>query len=324
MNAVGKGTIAGAFMICIILFVGMCLFIAAWSIVDPTYMAIARNKMTSHIEEDKVYFEGRHFLGVGYEFIFYPMAWQLVEYTDDVSVGKVDYVCKVDSPLDASTSEGSPMNVELSLYFTIPPQQLINFYTSYGINYQDSIANDCKKVLKDTLTHFSHEEVLKNRSTISGALVSALKRSLSRRRCVLEKLLLRGVNFTETIEAQNEDNVISQQKSTAAGYENLRKEIEEQCSTMKKEYAYEINKVISNAQKNATVLIEEAKAYATSIYANSTSYAWQKYQEVTELDTASLLRVQWARTLGATTSKDSISLGYDKVGSGFVQKVNQV
>jgi len=305
----------------VILFIGMCLFIASFAIVDPTYMGISRNKMTSKIEADKVYFEGRHFLGVGNEFILYPMAWQLVEYTDDATVGKASYICKIDTPLDASTSEGLPMSLELSLYFSIPPPQLINFYKTYGIKYQESIANECKKVLKDTMTKFKYEEVFKGRLMISEAMTTALNRSLIRRRCVLEKLLLRAINFSASLENSIENSVIADQAKTANEYKNKIAMIKAEIESMRKDYDYKINIITSEAKKTATMLIEDAKAYATSVAANSTATAWTGYQEATGLDTERLLRVQWARTLGATTEKDAIALGYDTVGTNFVQKV---
>jgi len=321
MNTVGKGVIAGSVIAAVILFIGMCLFIAGWSIVSPTYMAISRNKMTSKIDPNKVYFEGRHFLGVGNEFIIYPMAWQLVEYTDDALIGTSDYICKIDAPLDASTSEGLPMEVELSLYFTIPPQQLINFYKTYGINYQESIANECKKVLKDTMTKFRYEEVFKGRLAISSAMESALNRSLTRRRCVLQKLLLRAINFTESIENNIESSVIADQAKNANEFKNQITMIKAEIESLKKQYAYRVNIITSEAQKNATKVIEDAKAYSASVYATSTASAWGNYQSKTQLDPQSLLRVQWARALGATSAKDSIALGYDTVGANFVQKV---
>jgi len=321
MNRLGKGVIAGAIMICIILFVGMCLFIASWAIVDPTYMGISRNKMTSHIVEDKVYFEGRHFVGVSNEFILYPMAWQLIEFTDDDSIGETNYVCKVDGPLDAVTSDGLSLSVELSLYFTIPPQQLINFYHNYGIDYQDTIANECKRVLKDTMTKFKYEEVFKGRLAISKAMAANLNRSLARRRCVLEKLLLRGIYFSYSMEENIENSVIADQRATANLYQNNITMINAEIDGLRKEYDYKINIKIAEAKKEASVIIQEAKAYANTVYANSTAQAWEKYQEKTGLDTESLLRVQWARTLGSTSEKDAIALGYDTVGTQFVQKV---
>jgi len=308
-------------MVCIILFIGMCLFIASFAIVNPTYMAISRNKMTSKIDEKKVFFEGRHFLGVGNEFIHYPMAWQLIEYTDDDGVGGVDYLCKVEEPLSCSTSEGLEMSVEVSIYFTIPPQQLINFYTTYNVNYQDTINNECKKVLKDTITQFKYEEIFKGRLLISTAMTNALNRSLTRRRCHLEKLLLRGINFSPLIESNIENSVIADQQKTANEYKNKIERIKAEIGGLRKEYDYKITVVIAAAQKNATVVIEEAKAYSNSVYANSTANAWEKYKNITELDTESLLRVQWARTLGSTTANDTIALGYDTVGTQFVQKV---
>jgi len=322
MKGASKGVIAGAVMAVFILFVGMCLFIASFSVVEPNYMAISRSKMTSHIDETKVYFEGRHFLGVSYEFIKYPMAWQLIEYTDDESIGKTEFVAVVDEPLDAGTSEGHPMTVEVSLYFTIPPQQLINFYKTYNMKYQDSIANECKRVLKETLSEFKYDEIFKGRLMISEAMTTALSRSLIRRRCKLEKLLLRGIYFQKNIEDGIEANVMGFQDSTNSLYKNEVTMIDAEIDNLKKENNLKINIIVSEAQKEATILVQEAKAYAASTYANSTASAWQNYQTITELDSDNLLRVQWARTLGSTTSKDSVTVGYDTVGSRFVQKVS--
>jgi len=321
MNSIGYTTIAITVVALIILFIGMCLFIAAFSVVDPTYMAIARNTITSKITEDKVYFEGRHFLGVDKEFIFFPMAWQLIEYTDDESTGSVQYRVKLDSPLDAQTQDGMTMTIELSLYFTIPPQQLINFYLSYGVNYQESIANECKRALKDVCTQFKYEEIFVGRLKLSQAMSVSLNRSLINRRCVLEKLLLRGINFQPSIEEGIETSVTSGQSQIANRYKNQITRIESEIKSLRKDYASQIKQVTAKAEKEATLLVEEAKAYANFVYANSTSYAWAQYQQLTELDTESLLRVQWARTLGSTTDKDQIVLGYDTVGSNFVQKV---
>jgi len=325
MNAVGKGTVAGAVVVCIVLFIGMCLFIDGFSIVEPTYMAIARNKISSRIDSTKVYFEGRHFLGVGNEFIKFPMAWQLVEYTDDDNsgngTGTVDYVCKIeDTPLDAATKDGLPVQVEVSLYFTIPPQQLINFYTTYGTYYQDPLANACKKVLKDSMTKFNYEEVFKGRLNISSVMKTALTSALARRRCVLQKLLLRGLSFRDNIESTIEKSVCTDQERYAKEYSNRISLINASISTLSKEYEKQINEVLSVANKKATILINEARAYANYVLATSTATAWKNYQNVTGLDSESLLRVQWARTWGASSSADSITVGYDKVGTNFVQK----
>jgi len=309
-------------MTCIILFVGMCLFIASFEVVEPTYMAISRNKISSVIDDTEVYFPGRHFIGVGNEFIFFPMAWQLIEFTDDISVGTADYICKVDTPLESITSNNAEMMIELSLYFRIPPQQLINFYRDYGVNYQDFIAGECKTLLKETISKFRYEEVFTGRLMISEAMTNALRRRLASRRCVLEKVLLRGISFTDALEATIESSVMADQRKTANEYVNQINIIHAEIEGLKKDNAYKMNIVLAEAQKNATIYIEEAKAYATSVYASSTATAWKAYQELTELDTESLLRVQWARTLGATTEKDTIALGYDTVGTKFVQKVS--
>jgi len=325
MNTIGKGVVAGAFIVCVILFIGMCLFIAGFAVVEPTYMAISRNKMSSRIEDDKVYFEGRHFLGVGNEFIFYPMAWQLVEYTDDDSSNAVDYICKIeDTPLDAATSDGLPVEVEVSLYFTIPAPQLINFYTNYGINYQDSLANECKKVLKDTVTKFKYDEVFKGRLSISSVMKAQLSKALSRRRCVLQKLLLRGINFKSTIETNIENSVIADQAKAANEYKNQIEMINAEIKLLRTEYQLKINEVVSAAQKNATLIIQEARAHANSVLAESTATAWKQYQMETELDPESLLRVQWARALGSSSASDTLVLGFDKVGTNFVQKTKSV
>jgi len=322
MNNIGKGVIAGTVIGTIIIFIGMCIFIAGFAVVEPTYMAICRNKMTSKIQKGKVYFEGRHYIQVGNEFITFPMAWQLIEFTDDASVGETPYVCKVDVPLAAITNNRLEMKVEVSLYFTIPPQQLINFYTEYGVNYQDSIAGECKTNLKNTIGTFSNEQVITDRRGITAAMNEALNRSFANRRLRFERVLLRGISFDDSMEASIETTVLADQESVARGYNNEISKIKAEIESEKKKYAYNITIITSEAQKNATVLIEQAKAHANSIYATSTAEAWGSYQEITQLEPDDLLRVQWARSLGATTNKDSIAIGYDTVGAKFVQKVN--
>lgn len=324
MNTLGKGVIAGAVVACIILFIGMCIFIAGFSIVDPTYMAISRNKMTSHIEEDKVYFEGRHYLGVGNEFILYPMAWQLIEFTDDVNVGETDYVCKVDTPLEAFTNDGLDIIIEVSFYFTIPPQQLINFYTNFGINYEDSLANECKTVLKNTAAQFEYSELFKGRIPLSKAMIKNLGRTLASRRCHLEKLLLRGIFFADNIESNIEESVCADQNATANIYKGKINAISENILTLQKQYNSEIEAVMAKAKKEASLLVQAAQADANALYANTSASAWKTYQDLTELDAEDLLRVQWARTLAATTSNDRISIGYDTVGAKFVQQVKNI
>jgi len=328
MESKSKGVIAIAFLLCLVLFIGMCLFIASFSVVEPTYMAISRNKMSSQIDKEKVYFEGRHFLGVASEFIVYPMAWQLVEYTDDnINLGGngsgiVDYICKAeDTALDAATSEGLSVSVELSLYFTISPKQLINFYTNYGVNYQDSLANECKKVLKDTVTKFQYTELFKGRLMISNAMKQALNKALARRRCVLQKLLLRGISFSDSVESKIEESVIADQAKAQNEYKSQIEFINAEIETLGKDYSLRINEVMARAQKNATITVEEARAYAASKNAESTALAWKSYQQSTGLNSEELLRVQWARTIGATTKTDNIVLGYDKVGTKYVQQV---
>jgi len=326
MKSGAKGVIAGAVVICIVLFIGMCLFIGSFSIVEPTYMAITRNTISSVVDKEKIYFEGRHFIGVANEFITFPMAWQLIEYTDDEDVGgKVDYVCKVeDTALDAGTSEGLRVTVEVSVYFSISPDQLVDFYTTYNTNYQDSIANECKRVLKDTVAKFKYEELFKGRLNITKAMTTELNKALSRRRCILQKLLLRGIGFTKNLENKIEESVIADQAKAQNEYRSQISKIVAETESLRKSYSFLINEVIAAANSNATIITEEARAYSVSVLAQSTATAWQKYQSITELEPAELLRVQWARALGSASKADSLALGYDKIGSKFVQNVHDV
>jgi len=325
MKSGGKGVVAGAVVVCIVLFIGMCLFIASYSIVEPTYMAISRNKISSRIDDTMVYFEGRHFLGVSNEFIYYPMAWQLVEFTDDTEdLGTVDYICRIeDTALDAATAEGLPVAVELSLYFTIPPRQLINFYTTYGVNYQDSLANECKKVLKDCVTKFTYKQLFSGRLLISKTMTTELEKALARRRCVLQKLLLRGMSFSDSLENNIEASVVKDQGKAQEEYTSMVNKIIREIDTLEKNYTNKISQVLTQAETDATVMVQAAQAFANSVLAESTSNAWKGYQENTGLDSAQLLKVQWARSLASASSADHIILGYDKVGSGFVQPVKE-
>jgi len=321
MNGIGKGAIAAAFIICIVLFIGMCIFIASFAIVDPNFMAISRNKITNRIDEDKVYFEGRHYIGVGNAFIYYPMAWQLIEFTDDDASGIVDFVCKTEEPLDASTSDAAAIEVELSLYFTIPPQELINFYTIYGINYQDSLSNECKRVLKEVCTQFQYKELFQFRQNISSSMTNSLARALERRRLHLESLLLRGIFFGDALETSIETTVCEGQKEYQERYNTEKNKVTSEIETMVSEYDLDIRRIVAQAEVDAKVIMEEARGNATALLARTTAESWKDYQEKTGLNAKDLLRVQWARTLGATTSKDSIAVGYDTVGAKFVQKV---
>jgi len=321
MNGVGYSAIAAAVIACIVLFIGMCIFIAGFSVVEPTYMAIARNTISNRIQEDKVYFEGRHYLGVSSEFIYYPMAWQLVEFTDDDATGVVDYICKVEEPLAASTSDGLATEVELSLYFTIAPQELINFYTTYGVNFQDSLSNECKRVLKEVVTQYEYAELFRQRLNISSSMKTALTRALEKRRCKLENILLRGIFFNDALEESIESSVCSGQREIQEGFQADIDGINKTVQLKKLEYQEKINEILSAARREATVIVENARANATNIVAVATSESWKDYQTQTGLTSEQLLRVQWARTLGSTTSADQIAVGYESVGTQFVQKV---
>ena len=122
LNRVQIGTLTTCLLILIT--ISIILFASAFATIVPTYCGINFNSVTNDIDETRVYYEGRHWLGLGHTFIQYPMIWQIMDFSNDNTSG--------DLPLDAGSRDGQPITVEVTVFYSIIPSQIINLYHLLG------------------------------------------------------------------------------------------------------------------------------------------------------------------------------------------------
>ena len=300
-----RGKICGvSWALGIVLFVGMILFACSFQTLNPGEMGLAQNTISRQIQ-DKVYFEGRHFLFVGHKFLKYPLRWQLIDFSNDDS--------DADGVLTAVTASGESVSLEIAVYYTLVPSEAHELYSTLGLNFHTRMLNEAKNVLKNAASEFRMEDYYTDRERIQKVFFEKTFAQLRPLHGRVQKVLLRGVQFTATTEA----SIISKMQSAQ---NNIRLEYQKEVDTARAENKVIITRaesyivaITSNAAAQGSLIVEEAAAEANELYIQAETEAWANYKTKLGLTNEQLLKAQYARSILRGTPSDSLLVGYEQL-----------
>ncbi|OIP95666.1 hypothetical protein AUK40_05830 [Candidatus Wirthbacteria bacterium CG2_30_54_11] len=136
-----------------------------------------------------------------------------------------------DDSLQAKTSDGQDVWVDLTIFFHIDPQNAPNLWKSVGDSYVDTIIRpNTRGEVRLIISAFTAEGLYsaEKRTEAQGLMEDALSPIFSEKGITLERITLRNVNFTNEFSAAVEAKQVEYQKIQKATYELQRIEIEKQ------------------------------------------------------------------------------------------------
>lgn len=181
---------------------------------------------------------GRFFVGIYGKFIKFPKYYDSIEFSDE----KVDNKTTADaSMLSCSTLEGIEITLEISYYYTLNHDKLMELYLNFGENWKDVLIKVSIESIKNTSTKIRIITFFEDRNYVSSQIKTNLQLDFNN--------LLNDIVRIELLQLRR--IVFSSQLETALNYKLIQKHNKK---------LFEIRGQIYNITNTTGLLIAQAKS----------------------------------------------------------------
>lgn len=181
--------------------------------------------LTRHTRSQEVYYDenfaspGRHFTGLFKQLIIFKRNRIFVNFADDSNTpnetSESNVVASGGNRLSCWTKDGTNVYIDISYYFTLVPEKLLDFYTEYGDKWLDFVVRLSYTIIKETTINYTTEEFFTERNTISEKISEGLTEGFKNNfasAIKLEDLQLRKIVFDDKFEEATVNKLIQAQK----------------------------------------------------------------------------------------------------------------
>jgi prohibitin 2 len=178
-------------------------------IVEPTQVAVVVNTLSGSVEEPKR--AGLHIVVPVAQrvAITYPITQQeyTMSATDDAG-GRAS-----DVPVEARTSDGQTVLMDVTVIFRIAPDQANDLYLSWNENYFEGFVRPTSRsIIREVVSAYSAEEIYGSaRVQLGDDIETATAERFAEENLELNDLLVRGITFSPDFTEAIEQKVVAEQ-----------------------------------------------------------------------------------------------------------------
>ncbi len=215
---IGKYILSGI----IVIFVLVFLF-KIYIVIDPGEKAVIFNKATGNLRVTPN--EGFYFL---VPLVEEPTVYDMKARTYTMSIAQLEGEIKGDDSLQALTSDGQTVLLDISVRYHPDPDHLDRLHRSLGIDYVNKVIRpQVRSTVRMIVSDYPVLDVYSGKRTqIQAKLEQQLRESFKKNYITLEEVLLRNVQFSREFQQAIENKQIAQQEAQRMKYVLERQEQE--------------------------------------------------------------------------------------------------
>ena len=178
---------------------------------DYNQVGIDFDSTSQSINEDRLFFNGRHFIGLAHSFFVYPTKLLTVEFAERDDIGNPD---GQSGPLSAGSKDGQAIEIEISFFIrlkTKDARNVVNLYKEYRTTFMPTVISKATNAIKETTVKFVTLEFFTNRTDISAEIHRALSGALESMSMDVEAVQLRNIKLSDNFEEAIIDKIVSAQ-----------------------------------------------------------------------------------------------------------------
>jgi hypothetical protein len=286
------------------------------AVVEPNHIGIKRKAITNQVDLNRVYHSGRHWWEPLTTFVLFPTTVQNV---------KMEFTSR--------TSEGYPLNLKAEFQYQLIPDKITELYSHYTVKYEAVYQRNVRAEMMKAMSEYDASALFKKRVEILKDMETRVDRVLrdSYARCwsvqfddvmqpaAFEKTLL----LTQLQEWYSRQKLAEQRTSAIeAGTQVLEAEFNKNISVVNSTATQKCKYIISQAtayasnyeneaQSNATLLTDKAKAEGSVVEREVGAAAELRYQEALAQGDSSVLKEK-AEANMRSTKLEGLRLRYWK------------
>tara|TARA_B110000305_G_C19016121_1_gene437181 strand:+ start:99 stop:632 length:534 start_codon:yes stop_codon:yes gene_type:complete len=133
--------------------------------VDPGWMALDWNQNTNDIGNDKLFTQGRYFIGLGHQFIKFPRYVK-------------QYISPADEYVSTRTMDGLGVDMKIAYTSQLSPDldDVVSLYRRYGEKYDDLVQKISLSSIRDVVANYKGFELVSKREELARELGSHVSR----------------------------------------------------------------------------------------------------------------------------------------------------
>ncbi len=207
----------------VILLIMLLFFFKIYIVVDPGERAVIFNKLTGGLRVTPA--EGFYFL---VPFVETAIIYDVKVKTYTMSGVMFEGEVKGDDALQALTSDGQTVWLDLSIRFHPKTEKLIYLHKEIGFDYVNKVVRpQVRAVSRLTISEFNVIEVYsEKRQAIQERISEKLKILFEKNYLILDEVLLRNVKFSPEFQKAIENKQIAQQEAQRMKYVLEQQEME--------------------------------------------------------------------------------------------------
>jgi len=296
-----KETVIGTLLFIVIL-TGAILFGVSFDTLEPTQVGIKYNNNLVEIQTDKVYDNGRYYLGVGLKFIKFPVDLQDLEFRGSEAV-------------TAWSKEGQLLNLDVSMYYRLRRQDIIKLYRRYETGYPFRLKLIALESIKEVSTHYEATDFFNQRPQISEDMRASIAAKFDADFTDVELFNLRAIGLPNGFDNKIVDKVVQAQQYQTAVNNLAIVQVQASNNVIRGNGDALINETLASANASASLVTENAIATALAHLRDVEAQSYSLLQIALNLTGADLLRYRWAQIIdklqGKTDTAFSYIIGFD-------------
>jgi len=286
----------GICLFCVIL-TGVVLFGVSFDTLEPTQVGIKYNFNLVDIQENKVYDNGRYYLGVGLHFIKYPVRLVNLDFLGSNSVR-------------CWSAEGQLIKLDVSLGYRLRRKDVVKIYKRFGTAYNLRLKLLALEGIKEVSTRYEATDFFSQRVQISTAMRQHIAAKFAAEFADIELFNLRQIDLPDGFENKILDKVIKAQEYQTALNLLLIAQVRATNNVIRGNGDALINETLAGADADALRVTENAKSTALRSLREAEAGAYQSLQVALNLNGTDLLRFRWAQIMDKLQNKAGTDFSY--------------
>lgn len=283
---------------CVVLIASAIMVGCSFGVLDPTQFALDYDTVNFQIADGVLYTGGRHFIGLGHQFIIFPNTLQTVR-MGAVSAGESDGETVKTSSLLARTEDGLQVTLDISFQYrlTADLEQIIKLYSDFQDNYRPAYVRIARNVLRDVASEFQAFQYFYNRTVVGAKMREVLNQALANHSAIVQAFQLLNVELPTRFSSAIEGTEVARQAIENARYQQdvARTEANTRVEEAKRQAL--IIALEANATAQSTTLQAAADANITLRQMQAETTAYRTIQDELAFDEDQLLSYVWLKAI---------------------------
>jgi len=216
-----------------------------------TEVGLLYSHASRRIDRDTLYSAGRYYVGVGGEFITFPLTQKDMEL-----------------PIfESRTADGLKIEMQVSINYKIVDnkEKILEIYDHFGVNYDGFLSRLAMNIIRDAAATFNAFDYSVNRSQVSLKMESDIRDDMEQIGLRLESVQLLNIDFPKNYSNTLQNTLMLQQQVTQAERDKAAEIVSLEGELSKANVTAQ--GIIFDAQSQSTSIRTNADADATSLEA---------------------------------------------------------